>query len=174
MLLLDISTSGSFRGGEDDTHRVFHIRNLRGALDQSSNVVGSESGEKEKVIKPYYQDEHATIHHGDCRQILPELDAASIDLTVTSPPYDDLRTYEGFSWDYKTTADELLRVSTPGAVVVWVVADQTVSGSESGNSFRHALYFQSIGFNIHDTMIYEKSGVTYPDTARYYSGYELK
>ena len=79
-----------------------------------------------------------------------------VDLTVTSPPYDDLRKYNGFVFDYKSMAEELYRVTKNGGVVVWVVGDQTIKGSETGTSFRHALYFKEIGFNLHDTMIYKK------------------
>lgn len=81
-----------------------------------------------------------------------------VQLTVTSPPYDDLRTYNGFSWDFEGLARELYRVTKPGGVLVWVVADATVEGSETGTSFRQALYFKECGFNLHDTMIYEKAG----------------
>ncbi len=85
-----------------------------------------------------------------------------IDLTVTSPPYDNLRTYKGYSFDFEDIAKELFRVTKDGGVVVWVVGDATVDGGESGTSFRQALFFQSIGFLIHDTMIYEKNGAAYP------------
>jgi site-specific DNA-methyltransferase (adenine-specific) len=81
---------------------------------------------------------------------------ASIDLTVTSPPYDNLRTYNGFTWDFEALARELYRVTKPGGVVVWVVADATIDGSETGSSFRQALYFKECGFNLHDTMIWNK------------------
>lgn len=83
---------------------------------------------------------------------------ASIDLVVTSPPYDNLRTYGGHSWDFEGVANQLWRVIKPGGVVVWVVADATVNGSETGTSFRQALRFMEIGFRLHDTMIYKKSG----------------
>lgn len=79
-----------------------------------------------------------------------------VDLTVTSPPYDNLRTYNGFAWDFVTTAKELYRVTKDGGVVVWVVGDSTTKGSESGTSFRQALHFMDVGFNLHDTMIYRK------------------
>jgi DNA modification methylase len=85
-----------------------------------------------------------------------KLDDGSVDLTVTSPPYDNLRKYNGFSWDFEGIAKELYRVTKDGGVVVWVVGDATVKGSETGTSFRQALYFKEIGFNIHDTMIYRK------------------
>ena len=97
------------------------------------------------------------IYNVDCVEGMKLLDDKCIDLTVTSPPYDDLRTYNGFSWDFKVTANELYRITKDGGVVVWVVGDATIKGSETGTSFRQALYFKDIGFNIHDTMIYETS-----------------
>jgi len=79
-----------------------------------------------------------------------------IDLTVTSPPYDNLRNYNGYSFDFESVAKELFRVTKEGGVVVWVVGDATVNGSESGTSFKQALFFMQCGFNLHDTMIYAK------------------
>ena len=79
-----------------------------------------------------------------------------IDLAVTSPPYDNLRRYKGYSFPFEEIAKELYRVTKKGGVVVWVVGDATMNGSESGTSFKQALYFMSIGFNLHDTMIYRK------------------
>ena len=95
-----------------------------------------------------------------------------VDLTVTSPPYDNLRTYNGYSFNFESVANELFRVTKNGGIVVWVVGDQTTKSGESGTSFRQALFFQSIGFNIHDTMIYEKSGMAYPDSRRYHNVFE--
>jgi DNA modification methylase len=92
---------------------------------------------------------------GDCAQVLTTLAEASVDLTVTSPPYDNLRKYKGYTFDFETIARELYRVTKPGGVVVWVVGDATINGSETGTSFRQALYFKEIGFNLHDTMIYQ-------------------
>ena len=80
-----------------------------------------------------------------------------IDLTVTSPPYDNLRTYNGYCFDFENVAKELFRVTKQGGVVVWVVGDATENGSETGTSFKQALYFKEIGFNLHDTMIYKKA-----------------
>ena len=85
------------------------------------------------------------------------LEDNSIDLTVTSPPYDNLRTYNGFSWDFEWVAKELYRITKQWWVVVWVVGDQTINGSETGTSFKQALYFKEIGFNLHDTMIWYKT-----------------
>lgn len=87
-----------------------------------------------------------------------------IDLVVTSPPYDNLRTYNGFTWDFEALAKELFRVVKNGGVVVWVVGDATVDGSETGTSLRQALFFKDIGFKLHDTMIYEKNSVAFPAT----------
>ena len=93
---------------------------------------------------------------GDSAQILKSIPDEYIDLTVTSPPYDDLRNYNGYSFDFETIAKELFRVTKNGGVVVWVINDQTKKGNESGTSFKHALYFKQIGFNLFDTMIYLK------------------
>ena len=92
--------------------------------------------------------------------ILKQLPDKCIDLVVTSPPYDNLRTYNNsLVWDFdvfKSIANELYRVMKDGGVIVWIVSDATINGSETGTSFKHALYFKEIGFNIHDTMIWEK------------------
>lgn len=110
-------------------------------------------------MKPYHQDETVTIYHGKAEDVLPTL--APVDLTVTSPPYDNLRTYNGYTFDFETIARELYRVTKPGGVVVWVVSDETLDGSESGTSFRQALYFKDVcGFNLHDTMIWNKGTFT--------------
>jgi site-specific DNA-methyltransferase (adenine-specific) len=108
------------------------------------------------------------IYNCDCLEGLKKLDNNSIDLTVTSPPYDNLRTYhegDDFVWNFdifKAIADELYRVTKPGCCVVWIVGDACINGGETGSSFKQALYFQEIGFKIHDTMIYEKNSSTFP------------
>ena len=88
---------------------------------------------------------------------MSKLPDCSVDLTVTSPPYDGLRVYNGYSFEFEVTAKELYRVTKHGGVVVWVVGDSTKNGSESLTSFRQALFFKDIGFNVHDTMIYAKN-----------------
>lgn len=110
---------------------------------------------------------------GDSAEVLKTLEPDYIDLTVTSPPYDNLRTYNGFSFDFETIARELYRVTKPGGVVVWVVGDATINGSETGTSFRQALYFMQCGFNLHDTMIYAKNGPAHPDKTRYQQVFEF-
>lgn len=95
---------------------------------------------------------------GDNLALMGGIQKETVDLTVTSPPYDDLRTYTGYSFDFEGLAKELFRVTKPGGVVVWNVADATKNGSESGTSFKQALYFMQIGFNLHDTMIWVKDG----------------
>lgn len=96
----------------------------------------------------------------------------SIDLVVTSPPYDNLRMYNGYSFDFENIAKELYRVVKMGGVVVWIVSDGTENGSETGTSFRQALFFKEIGFNIHDTMIWKKESCAFPETIRYYPNFE--
>lgn len=103
------------------------------------------------------------IIHGDCVDILnKQFPEDCIDLVVTSPPYDNLRSYNGFIFDYEEIAKALYRVMKPGGVVVWVVGDAVVKGGETGTSFKQALKFQEVGFLIHDTMIYEKNTSSFP------------
>jgi site-specific DNA-methyltransferase (adenine-specific) len=100
------------------------------------------------------------IIQGDCLEVMKTFDDNYIDLTVTSPPYDNLRDYKGYSFNFEGIAKELYRITKKGGVVVWVVGDATVKGSETGTSFKQALYFKEIGFNLHDTMIYNKTSTT--------------
>ena len=93
---------------------------------------------------------------GDCLGVMKDIPDKSVDLVITSPPYDNLRDYKGYSFNFKGIAKELFRVIKDGGVVVWVVGDATIKGSETGTSFKQALYFKEIGFNLHDTMIYAK------------------
>ena len=116
---------------------------------------------------------HNHIYCGECAVVMrDEIPDDSIDLTVTSPPYDNLRTYNGFVFPFEEIARQLYRITKPGGVVVWVVGDATIKGSETGTSFRQALYFKEIGFNLHDTMIYLKKSVTFPEINRYYPSFE--
>lgn len=113
----------------------------------------------ELCSKAYYKNKHGIILNMDCVKAMKLMPDECVDLTVTSPPYDNLRTYEGFRWDFEATAKELYRITKQGGVVVWVVGDATVKGSETGTSFKQALYFKEIGFNLHDTMIYHKNSL---------------
>lgn len=108
------------------------------------------------------------IHQGDWVERLRELPDDSVDLTVTSPPYDDLRTYGGHKWDFASGALQLFRVTKPGGVVCWNVGDATIKGTETLTSFRQAIYFKDVcGFFVHDTMIYMKSNGSKPNPRRY-------
>lgn len=111
------------------------------------------------------------IHNMDCVEGLRMLPDNSIDLTVTSPPYDNLRTYNGFEWDFETTAEELFRVTKQGGIVVWIVNDATIDGSETGTSFKQALFFKECGFNLHDTMIWHKIS-KFQHSCRYIPSFE--
>ncbi len=124
------------------------------------------------MIKPYYSEPNIQIYNGDCLEVMKEFDNESIDMVLTSPPYGQLRDYDGFSFSYNKTGLELFRILKSGGIIVWVTGDQIFNGSESGDSFRQALYFMSIGFNLHDTMIYEKNGASYPEKSRYYQIFE--
>ena len=113
-----------------------------------------------------------TIYHESCIDTMGRMSDDFVDLTVTSPPYDNLREYKdkvGLKWNFDTfkpIADELYRVTKKDGMVVWVVGDACLKGSETGSSFRQALYFNDIGFKIHDTMIFEKNSSTFPASAK--------
>lgn len=108
----------------------------------------------------------------DCLEAMKKMKDNYIDLTVTSPPYDNIRNYNGFYFDWKSTIKELYRITKDGGVVVWIVSDQTVDGSETGTSFRQALWAIDCGFNLHDTMIWKKESCAFPESNRYYPNFE--
>ena len=122
-------------------------------------------------MKPIHDQDGATIYQGDNCAVMCELPAESVDLVVTSPPYDDLRTYGGHDWDFYGVAWLLKRLLKPGGVIVWIVADQTKDGSETGTSMRQALHFQELGLNLHDTMIFQRPNA-YPGNVRYSQDFE--
>ena len=113
------------------------------------------------------------IHHGDAIDFMKTLGKDLIDLTVTSPPYDDLRTYKGYQFDHQTMAEGLFEVTKPGGIVVWVVGDKIVKGDKTLTSFRQALYFQEIGFKVHDVMIYKKKNTPFMRSNAYTNCFEF-
>ena len=102
------------------------------------------------------------VYTENCLFTMAKMPDNFIDLTITSPPYDDLRNYNGYSFDFESIAKELFRATKQGGILVWVVGDAVVNGSETGTSFKQALFFKEIGFNLHDTMIYKKQSPAYP------------
>jgi DNA modification methylase len=116
------------------------------------------------------------VIQGDSAEVMKTFEPNSIDLTITSPPYDNVRLFKGHKWDCDAIIKELFRITKVGGVVVWVVADQYINGGRSGSSFRQAVQFQDAGFKIHDVMIYQKSGYAYPagrKSTRYTQIYEF-
>lgn len=114
------------------------------------------------------------IINQDCLSWMNTQPDNSINTVLTSPPYDDIRNYNGYNFDFESTARELTRLLKIGGVIIWNVADATVKGSESGTSMRQALYFMSLGLNLHDTMIYLKKNPmpTNKITKRYHQAWE--
>lgn len=112
------------------------------------------------------------IHNENCLKTMKRMSDCFVDLTITSPPYDDLREYKGFDFQFEDIAKELFRITKDGGVVVWNVGDVTIDGSETGTSFKQVLYFKDIGFRLHDTMIYEKTGTPFPSKVRYNQSFE--
>ncbi len=110
------------------------------------------------------------IFNENCLETMLRMPNNYVDMVLTSPPYDNLREYTGFTFDFEPIAEQLFRITKENGIVVWVVGDATVKGSETGTSFKQALYFKECGFNLHDTMLYEKNSSTYtarPDSNRY-------
>ena len=99
------------------------------------------------------------IIQGDCLRILAFFPSESVDMVLISPPYDNLRDYKGYSFNFEGIAKEFFRVLKIGGVVVWVVGDATINNSETGTSFKQAIYFMELGFNLHDTMIWRKATI---------------
>jgi site-specific DNA-methyltransferase (adenine-specific) len=112
------------------------------------------------------------VYNESCLDTLKKMPDNFIDLTVTSPPYDNLRDYNGYSFDFENIAKELFRVTKDGGVIVWIVSDQVINGSETGTSFNQVLFFKSIGLFIHDTMIWSKDTFSFPDKTRYRNTFE--
>lgn len=121
-----------------------------------------------KIKSSIELNESCKLYLADCVDLMDKMikEGTKVDLTVTSPPYDNLRSYENAStWNFdvfKKIADRLYEVTSDGGVVVWVVGDATINGSETGTSFKQALYFMEKGFKLHDTMIYEKNSSSFP------------
>ncbi len=112
-----------------------------------------------------------SLNVGNSIRFMQDMDYECVDLTVTSPPYDNLRNYNGYKFEFEKMADQLFRITKKGGVVVWVVGDK-INGGRSLTSFKQALYFQSIGFSMHDVMIYAKKNTPFMRSNAYTNGYE--
>lgn len=143
------------------------------------NCDGKLCNIKTKSLDEYYNFINWRIYNKDCIELMNDYINHGLEntfqLTVTSPPYDSLRTYNNIIWNFdkfKEIAKLLYKITKPGGIVVWIVGDSTVKGSESGTSFRQALYFKEIGFNLHDTMIFEKANPIPQNHNRYEQCFE--
>src|SRR5574344_658899 len=112
------------------------------------------------------------IYNENCLDTMRRMPDGFVDLVVTSPPYDGLRKYNGYSFDFNAVADGLWRTVKDGGVVVWVCSDATMNGGETLTSFKQALHFKEIGFNVYDTMIWLKPSPQAPTEGRYYNVFE--
>lgn len=123
-------------------------------------------------MKPYYEDDAVTVYHGDCLELLPYF-ARFYDMALTSPPYGGLRDYGGHGpVDLNEVLELLADGLAEGGVLMWNTADQTVDGSETGESLRQALHAMSAGLRLHDTMIYCREAVVFPGSNRYHPAWE--
>lgn len=113
------------------------------------------------------------IYHSNCVDFMKEMEDNLIGLTVTSPPYDNLRDYNGYRFQFEEIAEQLFRITKKGGIVVWVVGDKINNGNRTLTSFKQALYFQEIGFNVHDVMIYRKRNTPFMRSNAYTNCYEF-
>lgn len=122
--------------------------------------------------KPYYSDDKSgiTIYHGNSSEVMNFYEQS--DLILTSPPYDDLREYKGYSFDFESIAHKIHQCMKDGSSLVWVVGDAVKNGGETLTSFKQALFFQSIGLKMNDTMIYEKEESFISCPVRYNQAFE--
>lgn len=116
--------------------------------------------------------EENKIYCGDCLDIMERMDNNSVDLTVTSPPYDNLRDYNGYTFNVEKIAKKLFDVTKDGGICVWVVGDKVVKGNKSLTSFKQALIFQNLGWNVHDVMIYQKKNTPFMRSNAYTNAFE--
>lgn len=126
----------------------------------------------ESIASNKLEERTAYLVIGNCVDVMRTWPDSVIQLTVTSPPYDSLRDYNGYEFPFEDIADQLYRVTAEGGVVVWVVGDR-INGGRSLTSFRQALYFQSIGFSAHDVMIYRKKNTPFMRSNAYTNAYEM-
>ena len=112
--------------------------------------------------------QHGKIYHENCLDTLARMPDDTVDMTITSPPYDDLRDYNGYQFPVEDIAAALFQKTQPGGVVIWVVGDRTLNGDETLTSFKHAITFQETGFKVHDTMLYAKNNPIPSDCGKRY------
>lgn len=143
-----------------------HYKILTNFLDKLPNKTKYD---KLKMIEAIELNE---VRNENCLDTMKLMKDNFIDLTVTSPPYDNLRDYKGYSFDFESIAKELYRVTKKGGVLVWIVGDSHLKGGESLTSFKQALFFQSIGFLVHDTIIYRKNNFSVPFPDKYHQVFE--
>lgn len=100
------------------------------------------------------------VYCGDCVKLMKLLPDSTIDLVVTSPPYDKIRDYNGsIHFDLHKTGQEIFRVLKSGGIAVMVIQDQTKNFGKSLTSFKTIIdWCDNIGFKLFETIIYRKNG----------------
>ncbi|UYN90434.1 MAG: site-specific DNA-methyltransferase [Anaerolineales bacterium] len=143
-------------------------------MSSASAYFSANLGKKTRRIAETKQEIQVnTVYQADCVEFMAHMDAGSVSLTVTSPPYDELRDYNGYKFEFEKIAYSLYRVTQKGGVVVWVVNDKIKNGNRSLTSFRQAIFFQEVGFNVHDVMIYKKKNTPFMRSNAYTNCYEF-
>lgn len=138
----------------------------------SCRIVGKTATNNCLMSATFFEKCENQVHVGDCVNFMSKFPSESIDLTVTSPPYDNLRSYKGYEFPFERIAEGLYRVTKRGGVVVWVIGDK-IDGGRSLTSFRQGLFFQSLGFSMHDIMIYQKKNTPFMRSNAYTNAFEF-
>ncbi len=158
-----------FRNGRDVSIQGIVLDVIR---EQPTSIVQLPTYKKDEK-KKYGELPLNKIILGDAIEVMGSMPDSSIDLTVTSPPYDELRNYNGYSFNFEGMARSLFRITKKGGVLVWVVGDKIKNGNKSLTSFRQALLFQEIGFNVHDVMVYKKKNTPFMRSNAYTNCFEF-
>ncbi len=124
--------------------------------------------------RPLFEEKQSPrgLFTADCVDFMKSMPRGCVDLTITSPPYDSLRDYKGYQFNFHEIANGLYRITAEGGIVVWIVGDR-INGGRSLTSFRQGLYFQKIGFSMHDTMIYQKKNTPFMRSNAYTNAFEF-
>ncbi len=153
--------------------REFEIQGVFVDVIKTENPLPEILEKPIKTVKKYKKLPLNKIIYGNAVDVMKQMPDCSIDLTVTSPPYDELRNYNGYHFDFEGIAKNLFRITKKGAILVWVVGDKIKNGNRSLTSFNQLIFFQKIGFNVHDVMIYKKKNTPFMRTNAYTNCFEF-
>jgi len=142
-----------FRNGRDVAIQGVVLEVIREEMEPTAHLP------EYKETKRYGELPINKIICGDAIEIMKKFPSSSVDIVITSPPYDAVRDYKGFTFDLHATGREIHRVLKDGGVAVMVIQDQTKNFGKSLTSFKTIIdWCDSFGFKLFETVIYRKYG----------------